>query len=52
MVCGAPLDERGRVPRGDRVVIRAIINLIPGEGGTSHVVANTVHMERALEVNK
>ena len=52
MVCGFPLDDQGRVARGDRVVIRAIIDVIPGVGFKSDLVAIGVRMERAIEVNQ
>ena len=52
IVCGFPLDEKGNVARGDHVVIRANINIVPGEGFKSDVLASTVHMERAIETNK
>ena len=52
MVCGFPLDDKGRVALGDHVVIRAIIDVISGVGLQSDVVALGVRMERAIEVNK
>jgi hypothetical protein len=52
IVCGLPLDEKGSVTRGDQVVIRANLNIAPGEGFRSDILANTVRMERAIEVNK
>jgi hypothetical protein len=52
IVCGFPLDDKGRVAQGDHVVIRAIIMIVPDEGFKSEVIANTVRMERAIEVNK
>lgn len=52
IVCGSPLDEKGSVARGDRVVIRANINVISGVGFQSDVLAVGVLMERAIEVNQ
>jgi len=52
IVCGSPLDEKGSVARGDHVVIRANIDVIPGVGLKSDVLAIGVLMERAIEVNK
>lgn len=52
MVCGFPLDDKGRVAQGDPVVIRAVIDVISGVGVKSDVVAIGVRMERAIEVNK
>jgi hypothetical protein len=52
IVCGMPLDEKGRIARGDEVVIRAVLNKVPGEGFLSDILANTVRMERAIEVDK
>ena len=52
IVCDWPLDEKGSIAQGDRVVIRANINVIHGEGFKSDVLANTVRMERAIEINK
>lgn len=52
IVCGFPLDDKGRVAQGDHVVIRAIIDVISGVGFQSDVFALGVRMERAIEVNK
>jgi len=52
IVCGSPLDEQGGVARGDRVVLRANINVISGVEFQSEVLAVGVLMERAIEVNK
>ena len=52
IVCGMPLDEKGSVTIGDQVVIRANLNIVPGEGLRSDILANTVLMERTIEVNK
>lgn len=52
IICGMPLDEQGSVTRGDYVVIRANLNIVPGEGFRSDILANTVRMERAIDVNK
>lgn len=49
IVCGMPLDEKGSIARGDHVVIRANINIVPGVGLRSDILANTVRMERAIE---
>src|SRR5512137_267389 len=49
MVCGSPLDDKGRVAQVDHVVIRAIIDVISGVGFQSDVVAIGVRMERAIE---
>lgn len=42
IVCGSPLDEHGSIARGDHVVIRANINIVPGVGFRSDILANTV----------
>jgi hypothetical protein len=52
IVCDWPLDEKGSVAQGDRVVIRANITVIHGEGFKSDVLATTVRMERAIEINQ
>jgi hypothetical protein len=52
IVCGSPLDEKGSVAKGDRVVLRANINVISGVGFKSDVLAVGVLMERAIEVNQ
>jgi hypothetical protein len=52
IVCGSPLDEKGSLARGDRVVLRANINVISGVGFKSDVLAVGVLMERAIELNE
>lgn len=52
IICELPLDEKGSVVTGDEVVIRANLNIVHGEGFRSDLLANTVRMERAIEVNK
>lgn len=49
IVCGAPLDERGPIFKGDTIVLRAVIFVAKGEEGQSTVVADGVRMERAIE---
>ena len=49
VVCGAPLDERGPIFKGDTVVLRSAIFVTNGEGGQSTVMADGVRMERAIE---
>lgn len=49
IVCGAPLDTRGPIFKGDVVVLRALIFVTEGEGRQSSVMANGVLMERAIE---
>lgn len=49
VVCGAPLDERGPIFKGDIVVLRALIVVTEGAGRPSTVLADGVLMERAIE---
>ncbi|MFO0699975.1 MAG: hypothetical protein U0236_12160 [Nitrospira sp.] len=49
IVCGAPLDERGPIFKGDTVVLRSAILVTNGEGGQTTVMADGVRMERAIE---
>lgn len=49
IVCGAPLDERGPISKGDTIVLRAVIMMEKSDGGQSIVMADGVRMERAIE---
>lgn len=49
IVCGAPLDERGPIFKGDTVVLRSAIFVTKGGRGQSTVMADGVRMERAIE---
>ena len=49
IVCGAPLDERGAIFKGDTIVLRAVIIMGKSNSGESIVLADGVRMERVIE---